>query len=215
MSKTTFKVRTKRWDFFNQECKAMSIRRDSFLNNTLLGEVDLLAQIQPCDFEGELWLKKTWAEHWDSKDCALKSVPILLSDEVIEHINTTCSEKRVPRDAFMDCALAFFVQRLYEPAMVIKNPRTTRDTVAQLAQVFIDGREEITETDQERFVSEIWQELVEGMVIHLFDTDIYKVRLSFDADRVAEEKLMLESFSQLSHGNAKATDVKNSIGRKK
>lgn len=215
MPKTTFKVRTKRWDIFNRECKAMSIRRDSFLDRALPGEIVLLAQIQPCDFEGERWLKKTWVERWDSKDYELKPVPIFLSENVIDQINTTCLEKLVPRDAFIDCALAFFVQRLYEPAVVIKDPRTTKDTLAQLAQVFNDGRDEIEDLDRERFVSVVVQKLLDSRDIQLLDTDIYKTRLSLDAGRVATEKLTLESLSLLTNSDLKAKKVANNTKRRK
>lgn len=196
MPKTTFKIRVKLWELFNRECQAMSIRRDNFLNNALHGEIALFAQIKPCDSDGERWVKKMWVEHGDSKDCELRLAPVLLSDEVIEQINTTCLAKRVPRDAFMDCALTFLVQRLYEPALVIKNPRTTKDVSAQIAQVLNDDHED---ADRERLVSEVAQEFLDSRKTKLLDPgyDIYKDRLSFDADRVAQEKLMLESYSWL------------------
>ncbi len=193
MPKTTIKVRTKRWDVFNRECKAASLRRDDFLDRALPGEIALLQSIPACDEEGERWLKKTWVEHGAMRDSQLHPVPILLSKNVIEQLNSACAEKRVPRDAFLDCVLTFFIERLYEAVIVIKNPRTTRDLMWQISDVLTDTREELTDRDRDGFIKEAVDEWCDARYLVPFCHDFYRDRLFFDAERVANEKSMLES----------------------
>lgn len=181
------------------------MRRDDFLDRVLPGEITLLKKIAPCDIEGERWLKKTWIDHGCSKDTELRPVPILMSNAVIEQLNTVCMEKRVPRDAFIDCALSFFIERLYEAVIVIKNPRTTRDLVGQIADVLNDSREEVGNAEQQRFIAETVQEWWGRRNLEPLSDDFYKMRLSFDAARVTEEQAMLEALDLFSSDDPAAT----------
>ena len=197
MPKTTIKVRTKRWELFNRECKAASMRRDDFLDRTLPGEILMLQGIPACDAEGERWLKKTWVDHGSNSDTELHPVPILLSDTVIAQLNAACIEKRVPRDAFIDCALNFLIERIYESVVVIKNPRTTKDLVSRIANVLNDPRDEIEEQDRQGHITETLNEWSVSRNLASFSDDFYKIRLSFNAARVDQEKNMFEAFNLL------------------
>lgn len=192
MSKTTMRVRQKKWDFFNRECKAASLRRDDFLDRSLPGEIALFDQIDPCDETGELWLKQTWVHHWSGSDTDLQPVPLLLSDGVIKKLNSVCAKKAVPRDAFFDCALAFLSERLYEAVVVIKNPRTNKDLVSQLGDVYNDPRDELTEADRSRFITETVEEWRAHRDLALLKDDFYKTRLSYNKSKVDTEKELLQ-----------------------
>lgn len=205
MAKTTLKVRTKTWDIFNRECKAASLRRDDFLSRVLPGEIEFLKKIAPCDGEGERWLKRNWIDHGSSDDTEMRPIPILLSDEVLEAMNSACEEKKVPRDAFFDCALRYFVQRLYEAVVVIKNPRTSRDLVSQIAYQFNDKREEITEKDAEAFIVDTVKEWANPRRLEYFSDNYYQHNLSIDTAKVQEHNFLLELASTRISENAKAT----------
>lgn len=192
MHKTTFKVRKQKWELFNQECKAASIRRDDFLNRALTAEIDILESIPACDSEGAHWLKKTWVEHGPRNDRELLPVPVLLSSEVIARLNAVCSMKGVPRDAFFDCALTFFTERLYESVIVIKNPRTTKDLVSQVASIANDPNDELTDSDRRRFLADTCQEWWAHHDLVSMRDDYYKERVSFDKGRTEHEKALLE-----------------------
>lgn len=191
MSKTTMKVRKKQWDFFNRECKAASLRRDDFLDRSLPGEIALLNKIPACDEVGALWLKHAWVRHWSSSDTDLQPVPLLLSDDVINKLNSVCAKKAVPRDAFFDCALAFLSARLYEAVIVIKDPRTNADLISQLSRVYNDPRDELTIADRERFVAETVEEWQARRDLVPFTDDFYRTRLSYDEAKVDAEKMRL------------------------
>ena len=118
----------------------------------------------------------------------------MLSQSVIDDINAACSAKRVLRDAFLDCALYYFTERLYEAVVVIKNPRNTRDLVSQIASVLNDPREELTEEDRRRFIVETIEEWAQPRRLERFSGDFYREEMSWDATRVADEKTKQELF---------------------
>ncbi|MBK6386052.1 MAG: hypothetical protein IPI20_14030 [Rhodoferax sp.] len=204
MAKTSLKIRAKAWDVFNRECKAASLRRDDFLNRALPGEIDILKKITPCDWEGERWLKRNWIDRGDSDDTELRAIPILLSGDVLDTMNNVCEEKKVPRDAFFDCALRYFVQRLYEAVVVIKSPRTGLDLVAQIAEQINDTREEVTEKDTEVFVVGTVNKWAKTRRLEYFSDDYYQQNLSIDASKVREHNFLLELASAMPNNDLTA-----------
>jgi hypothetical protein len=198
MSKTTVKVRVRKWELFNKECKAASMRRDDFLNRVLPAEIALLGKIDACDDAGEKWLKRNWLDRNDRGDSELQATSLMLSDDVLNALNGMCVEKRVPRDAFIDSALTYLTERLYEAAVVIKTPRNTRDLVGRVADVLNDPREEIDDRTRDQFVLETVNEWAEERQLQPFSDNFYSQNLSFDQTRVSEERMMLEMTGLLS-----------------
>jgi hypothetical protein len=188
--KTTIKVGQSLWEQFTKECKAASLRRDDLLVRALPNEIAQLEQIAPCDAEGERWLKKMWLEHYHGeKETGLVSAPVSLTVDVLERLNAACEKNRVPRDAFIDCALQFLSARLYEAVIVIKNPRTTKDIAHQLIGVLAD--EDAAERDRDRWLVETVHEWSEQWMIGPMAPGFYESRLSFDKARVDREKAFL------------------------
>jgi len=184
--KTTVKVRKSLWELFSKECKVASLRRDDLLNRTLPGEIAQLEAISGCDDEGERWLKNTWLDHCISANDVLQAAPLILSPDVLERMNAACEIKRVPRDAFIDCALSFLTTRLYEAVLVIKNPRTTLDIAHQLIEVLSDEDYSSEATHWLRQTAEGW---CENRNFAAMDADYYRSRLSYDKARVETERL--------------------------
>ena len=174
------------------------MRRDDFLNRVLPAEIALLGKIDACDEAGEKWLKRNWLDRNDRGDSELQATSLMLSDDVLNALNAMCIEKRVPRDAFIDSALTYLTERLYEAAVVIKNPRNTRDLVGRVADVLNDPREEIDDRTRDQFVLETVNEWAEERQLHPFSDNFYSQNLSFDQARVSEERMMLEMTGLLS-----------------
>ncbi|MCX7169765.1 MAG: hypothetical protein NTY41_05575 [Proteobacteria bacterium] len=195
MPKTTIRVRSKRWDFFNRECKVMSLRRDDLLNRILPGEIEILAAIPACDAAGSRWIKQRWVtmREWGTGDLELVNVPVLLLSDVVDNLNTICAEKGVPRDAFLDCFLQYLTTRLHDTALVIKNPRTSLDLGSQIAAVMMD--EDIDKRTVKEHLFEVASDWIQGRSLDTWSGDFYSTRLSYDAARVEEEQLMLEAFA--------------------
>ena len=190
MPKTTLRVQKNRWDFFQLECQACNFRRDTYLNRVLPGEIALLEEIPACDEEGFQWLKKTW----HGKDGPLRNeetihVAITLDQEVIDRLNTTCEIKRVPRDAFFHCFLEFITTRLYQAAVVIKDPRTTKDVASDIADVMSD--DDINERDRNSFLLEVAQKLYDHKQLAVLHHNYYSGMLSYDKQRVDSENFLL------------------------
>lgn len=196
MSKTTFKVRKQRWDYFNRECKAMSLRRDDLLNRLLPAEIDILANISSCDAIGARWLKDRWVTMWSSSDFELVSVPVLLTSEAVQRLNTICAEKGIPRDAFLDCLLNFLTGRLVDAALVLKDPRTESDLGAQVAEIMTDA--DNSDKEAKEFVFETASEWTKKRALSAWSKDFYEKQLSYNAARVEQERLMLEAFEVMS-----------------
>ncbi len=188
--KTTVKVRKSLWELFSKECKAASLRLDDLLNRTLPDEIAQLEAIPACDDEGERWLKNTWLDHCISASDALQTAPLILSLDVLERMNAACEAKRVPRDAFLDCALSFLTKRLYEAVIVIKNPRTTLDIAHQL-HAEISAYDDALDDDDLR---ELGQLALDWFENRGFPTsDYYRNRLSYDKARVDSDRMLLAS----------------------
>ena len=190
MPKTTLRVHKKRWELFQNECLAFPLRRDAYLNRILPGEIAILAEIPACDDEGFQWLKKTW----NGKDGPLRDeitthVAVTLTQEVIDVLNETCSIKRVPRDAFFHCFLEFITTRLYQAAVVIKDPRTTRDVASQIADMMTD--EDTDDNNRRDHLLEIAQELYTDPQLAILHRDHYRDVLSYDKQRASEEMKIL------------------------
>lgn len=192
MAKTTVKVRARKWELFNRECKAASMRRDDFLNRALPAEIALLGKIAACDEVGEKWLKRNWLDRNGREDSDIQPVSLMLSDDVLHALNGICMEKRVPRDAFIDSALSYLTARLYEAAVVIKNPRNTQDLVGRVADVLNDPREELDDRTRDQFLLEAINEWADERELHPFSDNFYAQNLSFDQSRVSEERMILE-----------------------
>ena len=196
MSKTTFKVRKQRWDYFNRECKAMSLRRDDLLNRLLPAEIAILANIPSCDAIGARWLKDRWVTMWSSSDFELVSVPVLLASDVVQSLNATCAEKTVPRDAVLDCFLNFLTGRLVDAALVLKDPRTEADLGAQVAEIMTD--DDNSDKDAKEFVFETVSDWTKKRALSAWSKGFYETQLSYDAARVEQERSMLEAFEVMS-----------------
>lgn len=184
------------------------MRRDDFLNRVLPAEISVMGQIAPCDGVGEKWLKRNWLDRNGREDSDLQPVSLMLSDEVLNTLNGVCIEKRVPRDAFIDSALTYLTERLYEAALVIKNPRNTRDLVGRVADVLNDPREEIDDRTRNQFVLEAVNEWADERQLHPFSDDFYGQNLSFDQSRVSEERMIMETAGLLA-----PTDTEKAIAK--
>ena len=185
MPKTTIRVRIKQWDYFNAECKAASFRRDGFLDRVLPGEIAMLQKIPPCDDIGATWIKRHWIDQGNPRDTAVQPIPILLSDPVLASLNAICEKNRVPRDAFLDCALAYLTARLYDAVVVIKTPRTNRDLVSRVAMQRLQYKDwEATDEEKDEFVKEEVLDWAKEKDLTPLADDFYRQRLSFDSARV-------------------------------
>ncbi len=198
MAKTTVRVRTKKWELFNKECKAASIRRDDFLDRALPDELALLKTIAPCDDVGERWLKGNWVLRDRDSDHQLQAVPMLLSDTVISELNAVCAEKKIPRDAFLDCALSYFTARLHEAVIVIRKPRTKADLIARIAETLNNESEELDEKDVEQFILEDARNSVTPWKLERFSENFYSESLSINAARVEFESFIGEISTEAS-----------------
>lgn len=196
MPKTTFRVRKKRWELFTAECKAASLRRDDLLDRILPEETQRLGAMTACDAAGAHWVKANWVTAWAGEDAELQPVPVMLSDQALEQLNTTCAEKGVPRDAFFDCVLTYLTQRLYEAVIVIKRPRVTRDLVSRMHDVLheqdIDGYEPSNRDQQQWILDEVEKWDQERNLTALSDS-FYSDRLCYTEARIRSERELLES----------------------
>lgn len=193
MAKTTFKVRAKQWEFFNHECKVMSLRRDGFITRVLPEEIKLLNEIDPCDAVGAKWLKDRWVTMWGTRDIELINAPVMLSDDVLNSLNQTCAEKNVPRDAFVDCFLVFLTGRLIDAAVVIKDPRTDRDLASQV--VAVRNEEDIDDNELGLQLLDATNDWAKKRNTALWGKALYRERLVWNAEKVEVELEILELFT--------------------
>jgi hypothetical protein len=196
MPKTTFSVRKKRWELFTAECKAASLRRDDLLDRVLPEELQRLGTMTACDAAGAHWVRANWVTTWAEGDAELHPVPVMLSDEVLEQMNSTCADKGVPRDAFFDCVLTYLTQRLYEAVIVIKRPRTTRDLVSRMHDVLheedVDGYEP-TNRDQKQWILDGVEKWDQERTLAALSDSFYSDRLSYTEERIRTERELLEA----------------------
>ncbi len=174
MPKTTFKVRAKQWDYFNRECKVMSLRRDDLIDRVLPGEFSLLESIPPCDTVGSKWVKDRWVTMWSATDVEMANAPVMLSELVLNRLNQTCIEKNIPRDAFFGCFLEYMTGRLVDPALVIKDPRTERDLGSQVAALMLD--DELGDRDIQRELFDVASEWIRGRKVPIHTTKHWPIK---------------------------------------
>lgn len=189
MPKTTFRVRQKQWDLFNRECKAASLRRDDLLDRVLPDELLLLSKTSGCDEIGYRWLKGNWMTTVDPRDSALIAAPVLLSQAVLDQLNAVCTDRCVPRDAFVDCALYFLTKRLYEAVIVIKKPRTSQDLVGELAEVLLQAESsaELNSKERDSWINETVEEWWAKRNLNCLADDFYDSRLSYNIERLESD----------------------------
>ncbi|MFA5370690.1 MAG: hypothetical protein WC298_01795 [Sideroxydans sp.] len=90
---------------FDTKLKDLKLRRDEYLRMQLEREIETLAEISPNSELATRYLQATRMERFSDR---LK-VGIKLTARLIERINEVCSEKRVPRDLFIESFLDFLV----------------------------------------------------------------------------------------------------------
>jgi len=188
MPKTTFRANKTRWDYFNKECQACNWRRDQAVNRLLPGEIALLEQIPASDDAGFHWLKNNWlgdGGQLTGEDTV--HVAVTLDKEVLDRLNTACESKRVPRDAFFHCFLQFITTRLYEAAVVMKDPRTTKDVASAIADIM--SNDEYSNRDRKDFVFEVAEQLFNSRQLGILSSDYYSQMLSYDQARIDRENI--------------------------
>ncbi len=191
MPRTTIRVRNKPWEYFQKECQALFLRRDAYLNHVLPGELSILEDMPPCDEAGRSWLKQSWMGKGGLlRDKETTPVAVTLDQDVLARLNKACDDKCVPRDAFFNCVLDFITTRLYEPAVVIKNPRTGKDVASQLADLLTD--EEMNENEVRFHLFEIAKEWGNARNITRLRRDYYRYQLYYNEARVNDEKEFLD-----------------------
>lgn len=191
MPKTTLRVKTKNWELFNKECNASFLRRDAYLNHVLPAELDILETINPCDEVGSSWLKRNWSLGYSGDQTS--SVAVNLDAPVLDRLKKVCEEKLIPRDAFFDCFLEYIKTRLYEAALVIKNPRTKTDIAFQLADVFNECNEENNDDADLRIeVMQITKKWHISRNMHSLNQDFYQAHLSIDKKKVMEWQAIMD-----------------------
>jgi hypothetical protein len=194
MPKTRFKVRAKQWDYFNRECKVMSLRRDDLIDRLLPGELSLLETMPPCDPVGSKWVKDRWTTMWNVTDVEMVNAPVMLSDSVLIQLNQTCMNKNIPRDAFFDCFVEYLTGRLIEPALVIKDPRTGRDLGSQVAALMMD--DDLSDMDIQRELFAVASDWIKTRNVSAWISPLYQERLSYSVERVETDRLILEHFAE-------------------
>jgi len=196
MAKTTFRVHTERWKLFNKECKVSFLRRDAYLNHVLPGEIRILEKLPPNGEDAQQWLKNRWfGNHGLLRSDETDFAPVTLDKPVIESLSQVCDERRIPRDAFFHCALMYLTERLYEPAVVIKDPRTSKDIFGQLAEICHTAQDE---EESEQAEDQIWSDMKDAFVdisstvrkrnLEPLRPDYYQRELSFPPEKLAEAK---------------------------
>lgn len=196
MIKTTFRVDAERWELFNKECKASFLRRDAYLSHVLTGETKIIEQLpQNCE-EAHQWLKNRWfGQYGRLRKDVTEFVSVMLDKPLVDRLNQACNDRRIPRDAFIHCMLMFLTERLYEAALVIKDPRTARDAFWQVAEVcHVAQDEEDDEQDDDDIRDNMKLELLTiGLTtrqrnLEPLRPDYYLRELSFPPEKLARAK---------------------------
>jgi hypothetical protein len=115
----------------------------------------------------------------------------MLYKPLVEHINKACKDRLIPRDAFIHCMLMFLTERLYEAAIVIKDPRTTKDAFWKVAEVCHfsqdDENDELDEDDMRHELLIICQ-TTRQINLDPLRPDFYLRELSFPPEKLAKAK---------------------------
>ena len=196
MPKTTFRVDAKRWELFNRECKASFLRRDAYLSHVLPGEIEIIEQLpQNCE-EAHQWLKNRWfGQYGRLRKDVTEFVSVMLDKPLVDRLNEACNDRRIPRDAFIHCMLMFLTERLYEAALVIKDPRTVSDTHWKVAEACNDAQDdEDDEQDKDDIQDNLKSELLAiGLTtrqrnLEPLRADYYQRELSLPPEKLAKAK---------------------------
>ena len=200
MIKTTFRVDVERWKLFNKECKVSFLRRNAYLNHVLPGEINIIEQLPQNSEEAHQWLKYRWLgeEYGRLHKDATEFVSVMLDKPLVDRLNQVCNDRRIPRDAFVHCMLMFLTERLYEAALVIKNPRTTSDMfwqVAEICHVAQDHEddeqpEKDTRDNMKHHLLDIGLTIIRNRNIEPLRLDYYGRELSFPPDKLNTVKSM-------------------------
>ena len=198
MSKTTFRVDSKRWGQFCGVCEEIFLRRNAYLNHVLPGEIQILEQLPPNNDEAHQWLKNTWyGKHGRLRTNVTEYVSVMLEKPLIDRLNQACNERRIPRDAIVHCVLMFLTKRLHDPALVIKDPRTTRDIDSMLIEATLNAKDEGIDGNGEE-ISQVLNSMrfaLNDIAITMWDInldplrlDYYQKELSFPPEKLAKGK---------------------------
>ncbi len=101
--KVTTTIRTEVTEQFNSAVSAAGLRRDSYLNDILPGELDELKELKPNSENGEKYLRGMRRFLHDD----FSKVNITLDEEVATKLDKVCREKRIPRDIFIEEFMVF------------------------------------------------------------------------------------------------------------
>ena len=102
-TKTTFRIDPDIFKEFNDLIKELGLRRDTYLNNVLWGDLYYLNNVPANSSKAGKFYKAIR----DIQDPRLKRVGITLDNDLIEKINSICKAKRFPRDAFLERFLIY------------------------------------------------------------------------------------------------------------
>lgn len=132
-TKTTVTLRRGRYGRFQGLIKELGLRRDTYLNNVLPGEVRELGRIDANSREAEEWLCEVFERHspgGSRQANDLIRVNLNLDSELVSEMNAVCTEKRVPRDIFLEAFLDHATSALDLAADHIANPHANDPLLA-------------------------------------------------------------------------------------
>jgi len=200
MPKITFKVREKVWKLLNDECKALSLKRDDFLDRVIDIELDNFEKITKCDDVGSAWLEKNWIYYNTPFACQYYDVipvSVNLSESLIKSIQAISTDKKVPRDAFLDLAIQFVSIRILEPAKIIKNPRIDTDIYSRTIRVLGDDDIDLLSDDAIEDILSVNKEWLakNRRLISLMENNIY-AKLSITQADVEQQRNIQEAFNE-------------------
>ena len=188
MIKTTFRVDAKRWELFNMECKMSFLRRDAYLSHVLPGETKIIELLPQNSEEAHQWLKNRWfGECGQLRKDVTEFVSVMLDKPLVDRLNQACNDRRIPRDAFIHCMLMFLTTRLHEVALVIKDPRTARDTFSQVVEVCQDVHDDDDQDNMKFELLSIGRGVLQRNLEPL-RPDYYERELSVPPEKLARVK---------------------------
>lgn len=103
--KTTFRLDRKIVEDFMRYVKSLGLRRDQYLNRVLREASGMLRTAKP---NSEAAAKFALAVR-EAQSSRFIKVGITLDQTVVERINKTCGDKRIPRDAFVEYVIKYLV----------------------------------------------------------------------------------------------------------
>lgn len=108
---TTFTVDSRIWSSFQHLVDQLQLRRDRFLSNVLPEEIHSLSMIAANTEKGGRYLREHsgLSSSWEIDGVTLVKINLNLDKKVVQDMNKVCTEKKVPRDVFMNNFLRFLV----------------------------------------------------------------------------------------------------------